>query len=98
MNKTSILILMLLISNVAIGLPKGEVEKILRKNSIVVKAFNKLGIDIFASGKMLNKAVEPKPKTKVWVEGKNLRECMGKDKTINNNTVQCQSGYFKEVD
>lgn len=33
----------------------------------------------------------------VWVDGKSLRECMGNEKTINNNTIQCQKGYFKEV-
>jgi hypothetical protein len=33
----------------------------------------------------------------VWVEGKSLRECMGKEKVANNNTLQCQNGYFKEI-
>jgi len=33
---------------------------------------------------------------KVWIPGKNLKECMGNEKIINNNTVQCQKGYFKE--
>ena len=32
----------------------------------------------------------------VWVAGKSLKECMGNQKIIDNNTIQCQRGYFKE--
>ncbi len=33
---------------------------------------------------------------RVWVAGKSLKECMGNQKIIDNSTIQCQRGYFKE--
>lgn len=47
---------------------------------------------------IISNKINESPKTKVWVEGKSLKECMGKDKLINNNTVQCHNGYFKEAE
>lgn len=37
-------------------------------------------------------------KTTVWVNGKSLKECMGENKVLNNNAIQCHNGYFKEVE
>ena len=34
---------------------------------------------------------------RVWVNGKSLKECLRKDKEINNNTIKCRSGYYKEI-
>ena len=34
---------------------------------------------------------------RVWVKGKSLKECLRKDKEINNNTIKCRSGYYKEI-
>jgi hypothetical protein len=75
-----------------------DIEKIIRENSIVVKGLNKIGFDVFKTGKAINNAIEETPKNSVWVEGKSLKDCMGKNKLLNNNTVQCHSGYFKEID
>lgn len=32
---------------------------------------------------------------KIWVQGRSLADCMGKDKRIDNNVVQCHNGYFR---
>jgi hypothetical protein len=45
---------------------------------------------------IMSNKINESPKTKVWVEGKSLKECMGKSKLINSNTIQCHQGYFKE--
>ena len=34
---------------------------------------------------------------RVWVKGKSLKECMKQDKEINNNTIKCRAGYYKEI-
>ncbi len=33
---------------------------------------------------------------KVWVQGRSLAECMGKNKRIDNNVVQFHNGYFRD--
>ena len=79
-------------------LPKDmDIEKIINENSIVVNGLNKMGVKPFSLGKALKNTEESK-KTTVWVEGKSLKECIGKDKLINNNAIQCHNGYFKEVE
>lgn len=72
-----------------------DVEKIVREKSVVVKTLNNMGFNVFNSEKT-NREKKEKRKNKVWVEGKSLRECMGGEKTINNNVIMCQSGHFKE--
>jgi len=34
---------------------------------------------------------------RVWVKAKTLKECMNGGKVINNNTVECTNGYYKEI-
>ena len=70
----------------------------INEKSIVVKSLNNMGIRTFKTAKELKKEAEEDQKTKIWVEGKSLKECMGKEKLLNNNTVQCHNGYFKEAD
>ena len=86
---------------------KMDIEKIINENSIVVKGLKKLGFDTMGTGKkMLKEISEPERKkswneperSKIWVEGKSLKECMGNGKVLNNNTIQCHNGYFKESD
>ena len=36
-------------------------------------------------------------KDKAWVNGRTLKECMKGTNEINNNTVKCRSGYYKEI-
>ncbi len=86
---------------------KLDIEKIINENSIVVKGLKKLGFDTMGTGKEMLKEInkpekkrawnEPE-KSKIWVEGKSLKECMGNQKVLNNNTIQCHNGYFKEAD
>ncbi len=84
---------------------KIDVEKIINENSLVVKGLKKLGFDTLGTGKKItneiNKPQEIKKwnepeKSKIWVEGKSLKECMGDKKVLNNNAIQCHNGYFKE--
>jgi len=34
---------------------------------------------------------------RVWVKARTLKECMNGGKVINNNTVECTNGYYKEI-
>jgi len=45
------------------------------------------------------KVIAPKREysRRVWVEAKTLKECMNGSKIINNNTVKCTNGYYKEI-
>jgi hypothetical protein len=60
---------------------------------------------IKTSSSEIKKAFEPmriiRPKQwrqdKVWVNGKTLEECMKNKKFIDNNTVNCRNGYYKEI-
>lgn len=84
------------------GLSKEEPNR----PEIAAKAMNEginTGLDIAIKSlsaipmKVIGEISKPN-KTTVWVNGKSLKECMGENKILNNNTIQCHNGYFKEVE
>jgi len=93
MNKSTLLIALTLASTNTMALPqKMNVEKIMRENSIVIKGFKKAGIDIMDISKGMNKWLNEKPKPETLTKKREIKDCMGKNKVISNQTINCYYG------
>lgn len=93
MKKSTLLIALTLASTNAMALPpKMDVEKIMQENSIVIKGFKKVGIDIMDMSKEMNKSLNEKPKPETLTKKRELKNCMGKDQVISNETINCYYG------
>jgi len=73
---------------------KVETEQTIKIINHGSKAINNLKLKPIKTPKINTKRMV---KNKVWVNGKTLKECMKGKNEINNNTVKCRSGYFKEI-
>jgi len=68
------------------------VEKALR-NSILGKLLkNKANIDIVDTSKSFNRWVDQKPAYTIKSKKRELKDCMGKNKVISNETINCYYG------
>lgn len=100
-----IAILILLFSNLSHADNQIDVNKALAPMNTVT-----LGMleGINAVGKGIAEALKPQDQNgimnqrniankheKIWIAGKPLKECMGTNKKIDNNVIQCHYGYFQ---
>lgn len=90
---TAVVIVFLASSSMGNSEPKSiDVQKALEKNSIVIKAMKKIGINPIDGGKKLNKALEPTQSIGERSPGK----CIDKERSLGNGIIKCKNGYFQE--